>query len=180
VRSLLVSGQVVSVETLTVPIHGGVVDCDVTRWTECADTDIPCAFVLRVFYNREVNGRIYGSERVHVGPSAATEAAFVVKRYIIMSDAVVCVPTFKQHLNIPVHSWPCSCNPCRQCIRISGSNGAIQMLCYGRPMEYGRPLYFCPVISIYLLSSFFSSPDLSGRRSDVYHTSTHGVALVRI
>jgi len=31
-----------------------------------------------------------------------------------------------------------------------------------------------------LLSSsfFFSSPNLSGRRLDVYHTSTHGVALV--
>jgi len=27
---------------------------------------------------------------------------------------------------------------------------------------------------------FFSSPNLSRRRSDVYHTSTHGVALVRI
>jgi len=26
----------------------------------------------------------------------------------------------------------------------------------------------------------FSSPNLSGRRVDVYHTSTHGVALVRI
>ena len=36
--------------------------------------------------------------------------------------------------------------------------------------------------SIYLLSSssFFSSPNLSGHRLDVYHTSTHGVALVRI
>jgi len=33
----------------------------------------------------------------------------------------------------------------------------------------------------FLLSSFFiSSPNLSGRRLDVYHTSTHGVALVRI
>ena len=31
-----------------------------------------------------------------------------------------------------------------------------------------------------LLSSFFSSPNLSRRRSDVCHTSTHGVALVRI
>ena len=41
-------------------------------------------------------------------------------------------------------------------------------------------LYFCPVISIYRLSSFFSSPNLSGRRLDVYHTLTHGVALVRI
>ena len=41
-------------------------------------------------------------------------------------------------------------------------------------------LYFCPVISIFLSSIFFSSPNLSGRRLDVYHTSTHGVALVRI
>jgi len=32
---------------------------------------------------------------------------------------------------------------------------------------------------IYLLS-FFSSPNLSSRRLDVYHTSTHGVAVVRI
>jgi len=32
----------------------------------------------------------------------------------------------------------------------------------------------------FLLSSFFPSPNLSRRRLDVYHTSTHGVALVRI
>ena len=32
----------------------------------------------------------------------------------------------------------------------------------------------------YILSFFLSSPNLSGRRLDVYHTSTHGVALVRI
>jgi len=51
-------------------------------------------------------------------------------------------------------------------------------VCYGRPMEYGRPLYFHAVICS---SSFlFSSPNLSCRRLDVYHTSTHGVALVRI
>ena len=35
-------------------------------------------------------------------------------------------------------------------------------------------------LSFFLLSFFFSSPNLSGRRLDVYHTSTHGVALVRI
>jgi len=29
-------------------------------------------------------------------------------------------------------------------------------------------------------SSFFSSPNLSGLRLDVYHTSTHGVALVMV
>jgi len=33
------------------------------------------------------------------------------------------------------------------------------------------------VLSIFF---FFSSPNLSGHRLDVYHTSTHGVALVRI
>jgi len=33
---------------------------------------------------------------------------------------------------------------------------------------------------IFLAFFFFSSPNLSGRRLDVYHTSTHGVALVRI
>jgi len=32
----------------------------------------------------------------------------------------------------------------------------------------------------FLLSFFFSSPNLSGRGLDVYHTSTHCVALVRI
>jgi len=32
----------------------------------------------------------------------------------------------------------------------------------------------------FLLSFFFSSPNLSSGRVDVYRTSTHGVALVRI
>jgi len=44
-----------------------------------------------------------------------------------------------------------------------------------------RTLYFRPVVSFsspFFLS--FSSPILSRRRLDVYHTSTHGVALVRI
>jgi len=39
-----------------------------------------------------------------------------------------------------------------------------------------RTLYFRPV-SFFLV---FSSPNLSGHRLDVYHTSTHGVALVQI
>jgi len=41
-----------------------------------------------------------------------------------------------------------------------------------------RTLYFCPVVSSSIF--FLSSPNLSGPRVDVYHTSTHGVALVRI
>ena len=39
------------------------------------------------------------------------------------------------------------------------------------------------IFILFLLSSFFlffSSPNLSGRRLDVYHTLAHGVALVRI
>jgi len=52
---------------------------------------------------------------------------------------------------------------------------------YGRPMEKGTPLYFCPVVSSFFLSSFvFYSPNLSRRRVDVYHTCTHHVALARI
>jgi len=38
-------------------------------------------------------------------------------------------------------------------------------------------IYFCPV---FLSSFFLSSPNISGRRLDVCHTSTHGVALVQI
>jgi len=40
-----------------------------------------------------------------------------------------------------------------------------------------RTLHFAAVVSIFLV---FSSLSLSGRRLDVYHTSTHGVALLRI
>ena len=46
------------------------------------------------------------------------------------------------------------------------------------PFVIGQTMYFHPVVcsSFYL----FSSPNLSGRRLDACHTSTHGVALVRI
>ena len=40
-------------------------------------------------------------------------------------------------------------------------------------------LWFLHLSSFFFLS-FFSSPNLSRRRLDVCHTSTHGVALVRI
>jgi len=41
-----------------------------------------------------------------------------------------------------------------------------------------KPLYFAAVIFIFFFC--FSSPILSGRTLDVYHTSTHDVALVQI
>ena len=37
----------------------------------------------------------------------------------------------------------------------------------------------CDFYLSFFLPSFFSSPNLSGRILDVYHTSTHGVALLR-
>jgi len=37
-------------------------------------------------------------------------------------------------------------------------------------------IYFHPVVSYFFF--FFSSLNLRGRRLDVYHTSTHGAALV--
>jgi len=49
----------------------------------------------------------------------------------------------------------------------------------GQPSRWA--LAYILVSSCFFLSSFFiSSPNLSGRRLDVYHTSTLGVALVRI
>jgi len=44
-----------------------------------------------------------------------------------------------------------------------------------------RADHYIFILFLLLLSSFFiSSPNLSGRRLDVYHTLAHGVALVRI
>jgi len=42
------------------------------------------------------------------------------------------------------------------------------------PYVIGQTIY----IFILFLLSFFSSPNLSSRRLDVYHTSAHGVVLV--
>jgi len=42
-----------------------------------------------------------------------------------------------------------------------------------------QTLYFCTVVSSFFFY-LFSSPNLSQRTLDIYHTSTHGVALVRI
>jgi len=41
-------------------------------------------------------------------------------------------------------------------------------------------IIFLPRGFFFFYLSFFSLPNLSGRRLDVYHTCTHGVALARI
>jgi len=52
---------------------------------------------------------------------------------------------------------------------------------YSHPAQQMRTLCFRPVVtSIFFFLSFLSSPNLSRHRLDVYHTSAHSVALVRI
>ena len=55
--------------------------------------------------------------------------------------------------------------------------GIIMAVLCSRCRHYIFVLRF--LLSSYLVFFFFSSPILSRRTFDVYHTSTHGVALVR-
>jgi len=48
------------------------------------------------------------------------------------------------------------------------------------PYVIGQTIYIFMLWFVLLLLLFFSSPNLSRRRLDVSHTSTHGVALVQI
>jgi len=64
-------------------------------------------------------------------------------------------------------------------------NAPIAEHCYARrilllwsPYVIGQTIIFSCCGYFYLL--LFSSPNLSGRKLDVYHTSTHGVALAEI
>jgi len=51
---------------------------------------------------------------------------------------------------------------------------------YGLPYVIGQTIVFLSCYFLLSSSSFFSSPNHSSRRLDVYHTLAHGVALVRI
>jgi len=51
------------------------------------------------------------------------------------------------------------------------------LLSYGRPCVADADIIFLPCCFFFF---FLSSPNLSRRTLDVYHTSTHGAALVRI
>ena len=51
---------------------------------------------------------------------------------------------------------------------------------WNRADHYIFILFLLLLLLLVLLLLLFSSPNLSGRRLDVYHTSAHGVALLRI
>jgi len=61
----------------------------------------------------------------------------------------------------------------------SGVCLSVCMCLLGSPCVADADIIFSSC-GFFYLSSLFSSPNLSRRRSDVYRTSTHGVALVRI
>jgi len=66
----------------------------------------------------------------------------------------------------------------RACTPDRGKHFLLLLLLWS-PYGKGQTIIFS-CCGLYLLSIFFfSSPNLSGRTLDVYHTSTHGVALVR-
>jgi len=76
------------------------------------------------------------------------------------------------------------CRRWYRCIRHQGNwcHFWLTALLLWPPCVIGQAIIFlCPVVSSFFLS-FLLLPNhhLSGRRLNVYHTSTHGVALVRI
>jgi len=60
--------------------------------------------------------------------------------------------------------------------RVCFINSLIMVALWNRADHYIFALLL--VSFFFLLSLFLSLPDLSGRKLDVYHTSTHDVALV--
>jgi len=56
--------------------------------------------------------------------------------------------------------------------------GVVMVALWNRADHYIFVLWFLSIF--YLLLLLFSSPNLSGRTLDVYHTSTHGLALEQI
>ena len=65
-------------------------------------------------------------------------------------------------------------------LRHTRRSGSLPRLCYFLTL----PLFMVTLCNIFLpcdfYLSFFSLPNLSGRRVDVYHSLTHGVALVQM
>ena len=67
---------------------------------------------------------------------------------------------------------------CLRLVRADVSDVQVRFL--WSPYGIGQTIIFLPRGFFFILSFFISSPNLSRRRLDVCHTSTHGVVLVRI
>jgi len=87
-------------------------------------------------------------------------------------------------LNTALQMWIVIWPPCAADADIIFLPCGFFLSSYGRgpPYGIGQAIIFllCDFSFLSVCLSVFPSPNLSGRRLDVYHTSTHGVALVRI
>jgi len=91
------------------------------------------------------------------------------KNYLIVIFLGICIQfSFSSVINImPVQLW------------ISGLVSGLNWPCYLFIVALcNRETIYIFMLWFVLLYSFFSSPNLSSRRLDVYHTSAHGVVLV--
>jgi len=107
-----------------------------------------------------------------------TSRPTTVLRHMIAPNAVI-------GCNLPHEYFPTclkviACRNCSALYAIIAHETTAQADFLWSPYVIGQTIIFLPCDFFLLSSSFFSSPNLSGRRLDVYHTSTHGVALVRI
>jgi len=59
-------------------------------------------------------------------------------------------------MSLPLHQTPPDILPVTQTNHVKAKNGSTIQITkwfhYGRPMEYGMPLYFCPVVSSFFFS----------------------------
>jgi len=84
-------------------------------------------------------------------------------------------------LYIAYHAYTCFIRSTFRLLLDNAIRITLSLYSLWSPYVIRQTIIFLPC-DFYLLSSifFYSSPNLSGRRLDVYHTSINGVALVRI
>ena len=88
-------------------------------------------------------------------------------------------PAAGNKLNAPVNSAHDDTNTSDRQLKSTHGRSSAKLKLLWSPYVIGQTIIFSSCFFFFLLS-FFSSPNLSGRRLDVYHTLAHGVALVRI
>ena len=106
-------------------------------------------------------------------PAACKENEFESRMHFILSYLIFCfLVTFHFQLNYNFISlfMVALCN------RADHYIFALRFLSIY--LSFSLSFFLSSFLSFFL--SFFSSPNLSGRRWDVYHTSTHGVATVAL
>ena len=113
------------------------------------------------------NDLIFGDDIINWSSNLKYQGAQFKSATYLKVDVSPCVRQFYASVNAIYHSIKYVTETTRLCLFSAALRSG-----------YGRTLYFCAAVTIFYL--LFSSPNLRGCRVDVYRTSTHGVALVRI